>query len=352
MLIASLLFVSVSITSGDIAADIPVTAATADAKKDLETTKTQAVAVISDAADTANDSDSRRPISHITEVTLGELDAIIETIKGNDPNENKDIADRGQNTKNNVALSLLYLIRNAKLVKDVKLTLEPYKNDESIKELCLYYKELFDREEIKFNTGVIFNYNNEMVYTLDGTGLLGVGFDFNFDFNNFYASDDPWQRNFGFCETYDKLAFLIGDIVDTARIKFSYDDRDWMIQIWKGIYSYNMLGAEIGVYVKPETREAEYYDCAADPDRLVMSFELYHGDERIIGCAPELSWWQTAFAIKPFVSPSKLTLKCSIEFPDKVMRDAFTESLRSSYGDIMDISVSGLTVCFDWLATK
>lgn len=352
-LIASLLFASASVTSGDLAADIPVAAATADCHKTLDTTAKQKYVNIADAADRSGDAvDSRCPVSHITEVTLGELDAIIETIKGNDPNEDKDISDRGQNTKNNIALSLLYLIRNAKLIKDVKLTLEPYQKDENIKELCLYYKELFDSEEIKFNTGLIFNYNTEMIYTLDGTGLMGVGFDFNFDFDSFYASDDPWQRNFGFYEGYDKLAFLIGDYYDTARIKFSYDNKDWMIQIWKGIYSYNMLGGEIGLYVKPENREAEYYDCASDPDRLVMSFTLYHGDEKIISCEPELSWWQTAFTKKAFVSPSKLTLKCSIEFPDKAMRNAFTESLKESYGDVMAVNVNGLSVSFDWPASK
>lgn len=352
-LIAALLFASASITSGDLVVDTPVSITTADCQKTLDTSTKQKTASQADSADREGDCvDSRRPVAHIAEVTLGELDAIIETIKGNDPNEGKESGDRGQNTKNNIALSLLYLIRNAKAVKDVTLTLEPYQNDETVKELCLYYKELFDSEEIKFRTGVLFNYKNEMISTVDGTGLMGIGFDFNFDFNKFYASDDPWQRNFGFCELYDKLAFLIGDYYDTAKIKFSYDGRDWMVQLWKGIYSYNMLGAEIGIYVKPENREAEYYDCVSDSDRLVMSFNLYHGDKEVIGCEPELSWWKTAFVIKSFVSPSELTMVSSVEFPDKAMRNAFVDSLKASYGDTMTVTVDGLRVSFTWPATK
>ncbi len=352
VLIAVLLFASASITSGDLAVVKPFSIATADCLKTLDTAAKEKT-VTPSAADRSGDSvDTKRPVSHIAEVTLGELDAIIEVIKGNNPNENKDISDRGQNSKNNILLSLLYLFRNAKAVKDVKLTLEPFENSENIKELCLYYKELFDSEEIKFRTGLLFNYDTEMVYTADGTGLMGIGFDFNFDFDNFYASDDPWQRNFGFCDLYDKLAFLIGDYYDTIKVKFTYDDRDWMIQVWKGIYSYNMLGAELGIYVKPQTREAEYYDCVSDPDRLVMSFDLYHGDKKVIGCDPELSWWKTAFVIESFVSPSELTMHSCVIFPDKAMRDTFVESLKASYGDIITVTVDGLSVSFTWPATK
>ena len=159
VLIAVLLFASASITSGDLAVVKPFSIATADCLKTLDTAAKEKT-VTPSAADRSGDSvDTKRPVSHIAEVTLGELDAIIEVIKGNNPNENKDISDRGQNSKNNILLSLLYLFRNAKAVKDVKLTLEPFENSENIKELCLYYKELFDSEEIKFRTGLLFNYD-------------------------------------------------------------------------------------------------------------------------------------------------------------------------------------------------
>ena len=352
-LIATLLLASATIATGDRAADIPVVAPTADCMKTIDTAtmqKSDANANTSDSAD--SEIDSRKPIAHIAEITLSDIDAVIEFLKGNDLNEGKDVNDIGQNTKNNLVLSTLYLLKNAKLVKDVKLILEPYNGDETIKELCLYYKELFDSEEIKFNTGLLFNYNTEIVSTVDNTGLMGIGFDYSFDLKDFYSSSDPWQRDYGFCELYDKLAFLIGDFYDTARIKFSYDDRDWMIQMWKGIYSFNKLGAEIGVYAKPQNREAEFYDCVCDKDRLDMSFTLYYGDEEIISCDTEPSWWQTAFSVHSLVKPEKLTLECSIEFPNKTMRNAFVDSLEESYGDVMNATVNGLRVDIVWLATK
>ncbi|MBQ3151099.1 MAG: DUF4474 domain-containing protein [Clostridia bacterium] len=353
-LIAVCIFASVTITSDDSAIGVSASVADASCRNTVSAETDEKTVVSTKKEDEPDDElDKRLATTHSAEVTFEELEAIIEVLKGNDPTEGKELSERGQNSKNNIAISLIYLLRNAKAVKDVRLVLEPYGDDENVKELCMYYKELFGKEEIKYRTTLIFDYNTEMIYTLDGTGILGIGFDFNFDFTEFKSSDDPWQRNFGFYEVYDYLAFLVGTAYDTARIKFSYDDRDWMIQIWKGLYNYyGMTGGEIGIYVKPQNRVAEYYDCASDEDRLVMSFDVYHGDELIIGCEPELKWWQTAFVKNKLVSPKKLTLKSSIVFPDKEMRNAFVESLKESYGDVMDVSVDGLTVNFIWHASK
>ncbi len=87
----------------------------------------------------------------------------------------------------------------------------------------------------------------------------------------FYTAGDPWQRNVGYNSIFDTAApmALIG--FDTVRLRFEYQEKDWMIQLWKGQYGLIFYGAEIGVYTKPKDRVLMHYDCASDADMLKMS---------------------------------------------------------------------------------
>ncbi len=135
----------------------------------------------------------------------------------------------------------------------------------------------------------------------DKTGIIGYLYDP--EEQCFYTADDPWQRNFGYNEIYDQSASLVAIIIETCRLKFEYDDRDWMIQLWKGNYGFVLYGAEIGIYNKPKDRELEHYDCATDKDMLQMEMTLYEKTE-ILGVETwvktfsrpyERQWWHTGF---------------------------------------------------------
>ena len=78
-----------------------------------------------------------------------------------------------------------------------------------------------------------------------------------------------FRRSLGYCELYDNMAPYAAMDFDTVRIKFRYDNLDWMVQMWKGQYGPS-IGCEIGVYHKPTTRMVEFYDCATDENSLVM----------------------------------------------------------------------------------
>lgn len=282
---------------------------------------------------------------YIAKASLNELDGIIAYARGENPTKDKQPDEPGQNTKSNVALSLIDTLKFLRPLRRFRLKLVPYEGN--TKQLCAFYTDAFDKEEKCYETGWLYDYDNEFIYTKDGTGMYGIGYDFNFDFNEFFAADDPWQRNFGFCKGYDMLAFLIGDVVETIRVPFTYDDREWMIQIWKGIYSWIMLGGEIGVYCKPVERKADFYDCAADPDCLEMSFTVYLDDEEIIGTKEKTTWWQTAFTPHTLTLPSNLTLSFTIVFPNRQMMDAFVESLMQQAPQV-DVKTDGLRVTVCW----
>ncbi len=138
----------------------------------------------------------------------------------------------------------------------------------------------------------------------DNTGIIGYLYDPKY--KCFYSADDPWQRNFGYNELYDDSAKLIAIVIETCRLKFGYDNRRWMIQLWKGNYGFILYGAEIGIYTKPLDRAVEHYDCATDDDMLQMEMTLYEKKKDLLGMTYwdhvfsrpyQKHWWHTGFVL-------------------------------------------------------
>ena len=131
--------------------------------------------------------------------------------------------------------------------------------------------------------------SNGLLSGLKPNGVLfddGIAsYQYNKTGNYYYTNEDPWQRALGYNELYDNGAAFVAIYIDTMRCKFRYDNKDWMIQFWKGQYGYIFIGHEIGVYYKPTNRTAEHYDCVSDEDSLYMEMNgmrdgevLYHRD--------------------------------------------------------------------------
>lgn len=150
----------------------------------------------------------------------------------------------------------------------------------------------------------------------------------------YYTDGDPWQRNFGFNSLYDLMAPLAFMWYDTVRVKFNYDDLDWMIQLWKGQYGFAFIGAEIGVYTKEPGREENHYDCAADENMLGMTMTLFHYDKKLFTRPHGRYWWMTGFVpgvLDSRTSPrSELTLVGSIDFKSEEMAILFADGLRNA----------------------
>ncbi|MGN1347624.1 MAG: DUF4474 domain-containing protein, partial [Acutalibacteraceae bacterium] len=114
--------------------------------------------------------------------------------------------------------------------------------------------------------------------------------------NYYYTNSDPWQRVFGFNAAYDFGAQFVFMFFDTARIKYTYDNKDWMVEFWKGQYGAVFIGAEIGVYYKPTDRTVEHYDAVSNDDALYMEMTLYRNkNEELLSREYTRYWWCTGF---------------------------------------------------------
>ena len=188
--------------------------------------------------------------------------------------------------------------------------------------------------------------NNTFHGPENGPALLGFSMDI--DQCMTFTGRDVWQRKMGFCFFYDFFCYTTPFMkYVTQRIKFDYDSREWMIQLWKGRY-FITNGAEVGVYTRPECMSGSYYFCASDEDMLVMSLDLYHGKKLIFSRDPILHWWVTGFAVSSTAySPLTLTMVTRITMKDEEMLKAFTNALKWKRL-VLDYKVEGLDVTITW----
>lgn len=233
------------------------------------------------------------------------------------------------------------------IVDEVYLTTKPYPAEPGCEEIGFIVTYRDGRTEEVYS-GILYDtVNNAFVGKNGQPAIFGYYLDLN---NNLvYTGVDVWQRNMGFNIFYDIFCYLTPFFFHytTQRVKFVYQGKDWMFQMWKGRYTI-ANGGELGIYTRDESKNGSFYDCASDEDMLVMSIAVYHGDELIFKRDPMLHWWVTGFAISDTAYlPESLTLVSTITMRDQEMLDLAVEAFAKKKG-IIDYEVDGLDVTITW----
>ncbi len=163
-------------------------------------------------------------------------------------------------------------------------------------------------------------------------GIEMAGYEYDAEQDIFVCNMNPWQRNMGYSRLYDEAMAPFGMIVDCEPIYFEYNNKIWLVELWKGQYDLN-TGCEIGVYTVdkpllniPEVYKYMFYNCASDEERLTMSFTLKKNG-KILFSRDERHWWLAGFKLGEYSEPSELTMNVNITFKNNVMRDAFISGL-------------------------
>lgn len=186
---------------------------------------------------------------------------------------------------------------------------------------------------------------------LDFKSLISY-FGFSYDSNNdIYVSNiNAWQREAGYHVVIDDLsAFLAGMVIDCEPAKFTYKDKPYMIEFWKGQYDIS-TGCEIGIYKKSDENDI-MWQCADDDDMLAMSYNLtnkatgksFSEDTSIFDGGKH--WWLTGFKPGMFSNLDDLELEISITFDEDhlEMFKKFVEALEAlGY----NVTKDGYTVIF------
>ena len=180
---------------------------------------------------------------------------------------------------------------------------------------------------------------------LDDSGEDVFGSYYTYDENgDFYYIDDSawWQKDAGYIAVHDNLAPQESN-VDDVQIRFTYEDKDWMIQLRKGQYNDNkIVGAEVSVYTAPRGTNnnvsgyLDNYKCADKEDWLDMQLDCYWDKEdngifkKIFAREYDKYWWATGFVEDPIARPdNELKLKTRITFKSSEMADLFVQAIRA-----------------------
>lgn len=183
------------------------------------------------------------------------------------------------------------------------------------------------------------------------------------------------QRKFGFNKLYDKGAQWVNFYLQTIRCYFTYDDRDWLIELWKGEYAMATVGCEVGFYSKDHNQalldnpgpEWLHYPSVGDEDAMPVSMKLWQYEKSTdptpiqkIDYSKRLCWWAAEFetgVLEKHRDQTTLIMIATIDFPTTEMMNLFLDQLDAkgfgegninSYNDYDRYSVSGKTVTICW----
>ena len=151
--------------------------------------------------------------------------------------------------------------------------------------------------------------------------------------DDYYYTNDKkcWQYNFGFGKIYDFVSPYILLEYDYIRVFFTYEDKDWMLQMWKGQYGMIFYGGEIGIYNRPHSEKGvgvwTMFACPAEEDWLQMEMTLWHEEldgtwTREFTREYDYYWWCTGFKnghVRQEEPADELRLTGRITFKDEEM---------------------------------
>jgi hypothetical protein len=161
--------------------------------------------------------------------------------------------------------------------------------------------------------------------------------------DDYYYTNDKkcWQDNFGYARIYDLAAPYIVLEYDYLRVFFTYEDRDFMVQLWKGQYGYVFYGSEIGIYTKDvsdkEPGMLTFFQTAEEEYWPTMEMTLYHQNlagewEREFTRDYDKYWWCTGFKpghLRQVEPADELRMIAKITFNDAKMAKQFALGLKA-----------------------
>ena len=208
---------------------------------------------------------------------------------------------------------------------------------------------LHDGSQDLFEPPLYINLDTGLAYGRDDKGMLSLGFNFNIYDCVAYATIHSWQREKGFFFGYDLLCYILPFYnYRTRRIRFEYGDKEWMVQVWKGIYFFT-TGAEVGIYSREKGSFGTYYDTITDDEMMNMSMSLKHGEETIVKFDEHMNWWVNGFKVGTRIyHPHSLDLSFSIEFYCEEMAEAFVNGAKKNIYKDLDCTLDGCRVLCKW----
>lgn len=231
------------------------------------------------------------------------------------------------------------------VIDHVEAVCEPVEGDPELVRLTadIVYR---DGRTDKLRSDIYYNIVTHRFQGADGkTALLG----FNLDVGTatLTTGTDGPHRFLGYTILYDLLAEYTSVFLDfnTERFYFNYDDKEWLIQLWKGRYIV-ANGGEVGVYNRPESSNGLFYNCALD-DPLDITLDITRGDDVILHLPKQNTWWASGYKLSDVTYDyHTFHFVTTITMKDSRMLHAFVQSVAQNPN--VSYSLNGYNVTLYW----
>ena len=187
-----------------------------------------------------------------------------------------------------------------------------------------------------------------------------VGYGYDSGQNLFIARKDAPQKIFGYTTLFDLSAPYFSMIFDYETIYFDYNDRTWLIELWKGQYGIN-TGCELGIYyadklVSEKDYSTTHFRSVSEKDMLDISLELNRIPLRkspyyTIGKEQNHHWWLTMFKMGLFSKPEDLLVNTAIRFKDRYILYSFLHSFEKTL-PYVPYKINNSTVHFSFFQSR
>ncbi len=204
-------------------------------------------------------------------------------------------------------------------------------------------------------------------------GLSRLGYDViglkPYIYNN--DKEDCFQAEWGYNPLYDIGANFIDFSIETTRLDFKYEGKEYRIQLWKGQYisgEIGTVGGEIGVYTRrPGTGLGiDHYNCASEDDWVKMEMTVYWDEFDNGEYLPQFSrnyndfWWCTGFVdgqLKNRRDSNTMRILARITWESEEQAELFAQAMRKKgFTEVEDFSpyeidtfkIHGKDVIFLW----
>ena len=216
--------------------------------------------------------------------------------------------------------------------------------------VLLLYRWIVVRKEVIDN--VLERTDEEKIKDIN-SALEQYGFLYDKNNDIIISNMYPWQREMGYCKLYDEVAPALSMIIDSEPIYFEYDNRRWLIEIWKGQYGVT-TGGEVGIYVTetediniPGIFSGPFFKAVSDEERINMSFNLKMNGESLFQ-RKDYHWWLTGFDVGVFSNPNNLSMEALLSFPNSIMKNAFLKGLEEAGYKEDEVKIINNTIYFNF----
>ena len=209
----------------------------------------------------------------------------------------------------------------------------------AVGQVTITAKATVDGETIKGEFGINVVKRESLIKNLlEKQQILSYQYSYVDDY--YYTNDkEAWQYNFGFGKIYDLASPYLLLEYDYIRIFFTYEKKDWMLQMWKGQYGMIFYGGEIGIYNRAHSDDGvndwTMYECPSDDDWLKMELTMWHEEldgswTREFTREYDEYWWCTGFKnghLRVQEPADELRLTGRITFKDAEMTQIVVKGL-------------------------